>query len=181
MATEVATSNNTAVDIKEKAESDPLEVLAHDIEPVRGTGLTKRIRAVIELMVFYGKSQKDATREVGLTDEAVRQAFRKPQVLKHLRDEQEVLRASLRPRALQRIGELSDKSKSEKVGLDAAKYLDSNGNSDRHQVSVGVQVNVAPGYLIDVSNVSDRSRQIAEQAGSTANCIDGKADVLTDE
>jgi hypothetical protein len=73
-----------------------------------------------------------------------------------------MLRTSMRPRALNRIGELMDKADSDRVRLDAAKYID---GMDRgaHQVGatqVNVQVNssvtVTPGYVIRIDRSNDR-------------------------
>jgi hypothetical protein len=147
---------------------------------VQSGGLTPKVRAAINRMIWEGKQRKAAAEASGLADESLRQALLKPLVLRFYNEQLDVLRSSARPRALQRIIELSDKSGSEKVGLDAAKYLDSEGKSDQ-RTQVNVQVNVSPGYMIDVTDSpSQRMRQIADQAGSTCTVLDTQADVLTE-
>ncbi|NTG61830.1 hypothetical protein G6L45_16240 [Agrobacterium rhizogenes] len=123
---------------------------------------TPRQRAAIDLMVFEGLKRADAAKRAGITDNALRIGLSKPHVLAYLNQQQEMLRTSMRPRALNRIGELMDKADSDRVRLDAAKYID---GMDRgaHQVGatqVNVQVNssvtVTPGYVIRIDRSNDR-------------------------
>ncbi len=135
-------------------------------------GLTRKVKAAIDRMVWHGRKRTEAAADAKLTDDAFRKALRKPIVLRYYNEQLDVLRNSARPRALQRIADLADKSESEKVGLDAAKYLDSGGKSDQTNINLGVQVNVSPGYVIAVPSADKQARQIAQQAGSVANCLD---------
>jgi hypothetical protein len=163
------------IDMTEKAQQLPAAakpVVPANPKASKRKGLTKKVRAAIEAMVHDGMKRSDAAEHAGLTDHGLRQALKKPAVLQHLRSEMDVLRESARPRALQRIAELADDSESEKVGLDAAKYLDSNGKSDQTYINLGVQVNVAPGYVIAVPTGGKEARQTAQQAGSTRNCLE---------
>lgn len=119
--------------------------------------LSDNQREAIELMVFEAKQRKEAAQAVGITDEAMRQALLKPKALAYLNECMEVLRTGARPRALHKIIHLSEKAGSERVSLDAAKYLD---GMDRgaHQVGATVinntqinnTLNVTPGYTIDL-------------------------------
>jgi hypothetical protein len=121
-------------------------------EPV----VTDAQRTAIEAMVFEGKERKAAAKLAGITDEAMRQALHKPQVLAYLNECQEVLRVSLRPRALHTMGRLlTDKSGS--VKFKAAEYLDGQ-NRGTHTVGgttvinnntlINNTLNVTPGYVI---------------------------------
>jgi len=102
-------------------------------------------------MVFEGCDRKTAAQRVGLTDHSMYQAFRQPAVVQHYNEQLQVLRTSERARNLHTGIELRDKSESDKVRLDAAKYLDGNEKSGV-TVNVGVGVNVStPGYVIDLS------------------------------
>ncbi|SPL64419.1 hypothetical protein [Ochrobactrum soli] len=121
--------------------------------------VTPKQKAVIEAMVFEGMTRAQATKTVGMSDEAMRQALLKPQVLAYLNECQEVLRTSLRPRALHTMGELLD-SKNDSTKFKAAEYLDGQ-NRGTHTVgaSVNVQINntanvETPGYVIDLSEFS---------------------------
>jgi hypothetical protein len=129
---------------------------------------TPKQRIAIHAMVFEGLKRSEAAKVAGMSDEALRVAFTKPYVLAYLNAQQEMLRTSMRPRALNRIGELMDKADSDRVRLDAAKYID---GMDRgaHQVGatqVNVQVNntlsVTPGYVIRIDRSKDERRQQIE-------------------
>lgn len=84
----------------------------------------------------------------------------------------EVLRTGARAEGLRTIIDLNSNAKSENVRLSAAKYLDSEGSSDKPGVQVNVQVNNAPGYVIDVGKGSDEAQRIAHLAGSTSTVLD---------
>jgi len=113
-----------------------------------------KTKAAIELMVFEGKKRKEAAEEIGMSDETLRQSLLKPHVLAFVNQCQEVLRTSLRPRALHTMGDLLD-SKNDSTKFKAAEYLDGMNRSS-HQVgaTVNVQVNntvnVTPGYVLDL-------------------------------
>jgi uncharacterized membrane protein YdfJ with MMPL/SSD domain len=130
--------------------------------------ITPKQRALVDAMVGDGLPRKDAAKAVGITDETARASLLKPQVLAYLNQQKEMLRTSLQPRALLRIGSLIDKADSDRVRLDAAKYID---GMDRgaHQVGatqVNVQVNntlsVTPGYVIRIDRSKDERRQQIE-------------------
>lgn len=142
-------------------------------------GLSRKVKRAIDAMIWQGMSRKEAASHAELADESMRQALLKPQVIQYYNEQLDVLRTGGRATALNRIVSLARKSDSEKVGLDAAKYLDSNGNSDRPQVNVGVQVNVRPGYVIRVGTDTEHVQQIAHQSGSACNVLDQRPDVLT--
>ncbi|NTG94244.1 hypothetical protein [Rhizobium rhizogenes] len=127
-----------------------------------------RLRKAIEAMVFDGLTRPEAAVIAGMTDHGVRTALTKPHVLAYLNECQEMLRTSARPRALNRVISLVDKADSDRVRLDAAKYID---GMDRgaHQVGatqVNVQVNntvsVTPGYVIRIDRSKDERRQQIE-------------------
>lgn len=121
-------------------------------EPV----VTDAQRTAIDAMVFDGKKRKEAAQLAGITDEAMRQALLKPQVLAYLNECQEVLRESLRPRALHTMGELLD-DKSSTVKFKAAEYLDGQnrgthtvGGTVINNTQINNTLNVTPGYVIDL-------------------------------
>jgi hypothetical protein len=109
-------------------------------------------------MVFEGLTRPEAAKSVEMTDHGLREALRKPHVLRYLRECKEVLRTSAGARALRTIEELSDGANSEKVKLEAAIYLDSGQHrrSDGHtNVTVGIGIQVTPGYVIDNSEPAE--------------------------
>lgn len=142
---------------------------------------TPKQRKVIEAMVFDGLKRKDAAKLHGMSDEAIRVALTKPHTLAYLNECQEVLRTSLRPRALLRIGKLVDKADSDRVRLDAAKYVDGmdRGAHQMGAVQVNVQSNVnlkmTPGYVIDLT--ADTHQQIEHLAQEGRNAMVHNADV----
>jgi hypothetical protein len=121
---------------------------------------TPRQRTAINAMVFEGLKRADAAKQAGITDNALRIALSKPHVLAYLNQQQEMLRTSLRPRALHKMGELLD-AQAERIQFEAAKYLD---GMDRPSHAVGATVNVqvnssvtvTPGYVIRIDRSKDR-------------------------
>lgn len=85
--------------------------------------ITGRIKRVIDLMVHEGQRRAEAAKTVGITDEAVRQALLKPQVLAYLNHQKGVLRTSAMARTVAVVEGLLD-ADSESVRLDAVKYLE---------------------------------------------------------
>lgn len=114
----------------------------------RDSSLTPRVRKTIDAMVFQGRNRDEAARQAGLTEGAIYQALRKPAVLAFYNEQLEVLRHSERARNLHKGIELRDGAASEKVQLEAAKWL--HGESGGHGTQVNVGVQVVPGYVIDL-------------------------------
>ncbi|KQT96957.1 hypothetical protein [Rhizobium sp. Leaf453] len=117
--------------------------------------LSPAVKAAVEMMVFQGKQRPEAAENAGLKDDSLRSALTKPHVLAYLNECMEMLRTSLRPRALHTMGELLD-AKTDTIKFKAAEYLDGQ-NRGQHtigaaQVNVQVNntVNVTPGYVIDL-------------------------------
>ncbi len=148
---------------------------------------TARQRRAIEAMVFDGAKRADAAKLAGLSDHALRQALTKPHTLAFLNECQEMLRNSLRPRALHKMGELLE-AEAETVQFKAAEYLDGL-NRGTHTVggnTVNVQVNntitATPGYVIDLTADSrESSRKIGNHAVDNAIPLSSLDDVPDDE
>lgn len=140
-------------------------------------GLSRNVRAAVEDMVYRGRSRKEAAEAVGIKETSLYQALRNPQVLKHYNDCLDVLRTSERPKSVHKIASLRDKAESERVQLEAAKYLDGGDRRDGG-VQVNVGISIQPGYVVDVSGgQSDETGQLLKLAGSTRNVLDLQADV----
>jgi len=138
----------------------------------RGDYLSQRVKRAIEAIIFDGKERDEAAALVGLKDTSLRTAFAMPKVRAYHSLCLQVLRDGGRAKGLRKIMDLTDTAKSENVQLQAAKYLDSEGNSDRSQVTVNVGINNAPGYVIDMGEDAKDVTQIALLSGSTSNCLD---------
>lgn len=143
-------------------------------------------KAAIEAMVFEGMKRSAAAEQAGMADISLRQALLKPHVLAYLNECQEVLRTSLRPRALHTMGELLD-DKSSTVKFKAAEYLDGL-NRGQHTVgaTVNVQVNntvsVTPGYVLDLRPDQQASAPQIEHLGPhDANDLEVLIDVPVPE
>jgi hypothetical protein len=150
--------------------------------------LTPKNKQAIELMVFEGRKRGDAAAEVGLTDHALRTALTKPHVLAYLNECQEVLRASLRPRALHTMGELLDEKETGTVRFKAAEYLDGQ-NRGTHTIgatTVNIQMNQSltidkAGYVIDLTADGGHAPQISDLQHVEVNQLETFDDVADDE
>jgi len=116
--------------------------------------------------------RRDAAAAVGIADVTLRVAFGNPTVMRFYNEQLEVLRTGARPRGLQRIVDLVDNARTERVQFEAAKYLDGGGEQQRGGVTVNVGVNLQPGYMVDATPFDPAKRiQLLKQARSTANML----------
>ena len=126
-----------------------------------GRGLSMKRVQLIEAMVYEGLTRQEAAAQVQMTDRAARYAMADRAVMNAYQGALKILRESERPKSFHRLAALRDQDKSLKVSLDASKALafDDHGGP---VINVGVGVNVAiqPGYIVDLSKVGERSRQI---------------------
>jgi len=145
-------SPQTVPALAHKAQSAAAAVKAGKAPALKVTG---RLRTAIEAMVFEGATRPEAAEIAGMQDKSLRSALTKSHVLAYLNEQMEVLRTGARPKALNRIINLVDKSGSDRVRLDAARYIDGMDRTVHQQGSqVNVQVNnriELPGYVIDLS------------------------------
>lgn len=134
-------------------------------QPLNNGGLTRRVKAAIDHIVHDAMRREEGAAAVGLTEDALRRALNKRGVRAYYNEQVEVLKADARPGAARRIVSLMEQERSLKVALDAAKYLDSNGNSDRGGgVTVNVGVQVTPGYVIDLGEDEGDSQMLELKA-----------------
>ncbi|NTI62124.1 hypothetical protein G6L85_11475 [Agrobacterium rhizogenes] len=137
----------------------------------RGSGLTPRVRKAVEAIV-YGvdgaeiSTMKEAAGVAGLSDKALRDAFKKPSVLAHYRDAVRTRQEVLKARAVDTLeGIMTDKKLMDtptggKVRLDAAKAVLQEPASAQVNVQVNNTVSVTPGYVIRIDRSKDaRGRQ----------------------
>lgn len=150
------------------------------------TGPSPKVKAAIERMIFGSTHEAPVTRQeaakaVGISDETLRAALRNPVTMKYWNEQLDVLRTSARPRALHSIAHLSHSADAEGVKLKAAIYLDGGDKGSGVTVNVGLGVNVAPGYMIDVSEHAAASPQLLKQARSIRNALENSQSVPTDD
>lgn len=146
-----------------------------------------KVKRAIALMIWGDDSglplkRQDAAKAAGLADVTLRQALANPMVMKHYREQLDVLRTGERPRSIAKIAALRDNAGSERVQLEAAKYLDTGDQARGVTVNVGVGVQVQPGYQVSIpSDMADAGRQMLKLSGSHANVLDMQANVPTDD
>lgn len=134
--------------------------------------LTPRVQAAINLMVIEGAHRDDAALRCGINRVAMLEALKTPAIKQAYEQTVDVFRNSLKHRAVHQINHLMEDGSTERVVLDAAKVL-LNDVKPGLTVNVGIQNQIAPGYLVDVGNSDVRKRQqILDSAGSTASIID---------
>lgn len=124
-----------------------------------GRGLSTKRVLLVEAMVFEGLSRQDAAKKVSMTDRAARYALNDRAVMVAYRQQLQILRESEKPKSVHRLAALRDQEKSLKVSLEASKFL----AADEHSgptINLGVNVNVQPGYVVDLSRHGEQARQI---------------------
>jgi hypothetical protein len=129
-------------------------------------GLTVKVKEAIDLMVTTGASRAECAAMVGMSDGALYRALKVDNVRSYFDQSLMVFKTSLRPRAVHKLGHLMDKAESERVQLEAAKYLEGMGNAGGIQINLGVQTNISPGYMVDVTTKQSGASEILQRAGS---------------
>lgn len=89
----------------------------------RQVRISARVKVAIDRMVHDAQKRPEAAKTAGLTDDALRKAMHKPEVLAYLNAQQGVLRTSARARSIARVDNLADDSESDHVKLEANKFL----------------------------------------------------------
>lgn len=147
-------------------------------------GLTRRIRKAVDAMVWHAMTRADAAAHAGLTEDALRQALRKPEVMAYLNEQLDVLRSGERPRAFHKLVKMAhDEKISDRTQFEAARYIDGQEQEIRkHQRGMQVTVNVGqpPGYMVDITAQQAEAAQILRQSGSVANVLEAKEVVPTE-
>jgi hypothetical protein len=97
--------------------------------PKRTKRVGKKLFHAIELIVFEGKELGEAAAEAGLTTYTLRQAFARPQVLAHLRERREVLRAAASGKNILRLCQIRD-AENNMPAVNAIKALEMLGDDE---------------------------------------------------
>ena len=124
-----------------------------------GRGLSAKRVLLVEAMVYDGISRQDAAVKVGMTDRAARYALSDRACMLAYQNCLRILRESEKPKSIHKLAALRDQDKSLKVSLEASKFLAVDEQSGP-TIQVGVNVNVQPGYICDISQHAVRARQI---------------------
>lgn len=145
MSTEVATATNSSPVIPSKEKKRALKV-------------SGKLKTALDLMVFGDQSDGnqraftfvEAARAVKMNAAAMRKALEKPHVRQYLNAQKVVFRESASAQNISRAIELRDQDENKTAAIQAIRYLDGEGSAG-NRVNVGVQVNVTPGVVIDLT------------------------------
>ncbi|MGH6753036.1 MAG: hypothetical protein ACREDP_12800, partial [Bradyrhizobium sp.] len=108
---------------------------------------TPKQRLFIEAMVHEGKEMKAAAKSAGLSTRQAWNLMRDPEILKAIKDETKVLRASVRPQAILNLVKLGKQRKNMSAAVQASGKLLGEEDAGRAQVNI----NITPGYAIDLT------------------------------
>jgi transposase-like protein len=89
----------------------------------RKTRISAKLREAIRLMVEEGMNRSDAAQKVGMKDNSLYVALRRPEVLAVRTRLMKVLRESEASRTISRVARLADTAQSEHVRLGANEFL----------------------------------------------------------
>ncbi len=128
----------------------------------RGSGLTPKVRKAIEILIsaddLNPKSMNDdAAERAGISGRALKAALQKPSVRRFMNEQIEIYREGLKAAAVRTIGDvmtdpmLKTTAAGARVRLDAAKTVLIDTPASSINLHVNTQVNVTPGYAIDLT------------------------------
>jgi hypothetical protein len=127
--------------------------------------LTPGIEYALDALAYAGMKREQAAEAAGLSDAYLRKAMMVPAIRVAFMQRIEVLRSGHIPEAWSKVAQLMQSGENQRLQLDAAKVLIGQ-EKQALTVNVGIQNNVQPGYIVDVSGRTDRSNVILQQAGS---------------
>ena len=155
---------------------------SNDVKPyIKRLLRTKEVKPwvaeAIELMVFNGLSRAGAAEKLGKSDLSLRQAFQTEPVMKWYTKQCEVLRKGERHMNITEAVRIRDESESDKARLEAIKVLETDFDAKNKQGDgLSVNINIAPGYILGVSHVSDKAKLILEQSKRAPKVIEHEQD-----
>lgn len=114
-------------------------------KPGRVTG---KLRDACDAIVHEGMSWDKAAVKAGLTVRTMRLALERPHVLRHLREQKEVLRLSLVAQNPRRLAQLRDQDENKSAAVNAARALENTGDD---QNAPGARP-MTPGLTIIIHN-----------------------------
>lgn len=128
----------------------------------RGSGLTPKVRKAIEILISADdlnpkNMNDDAAERAGISGRALKAALQKPSVRRFMNEQIEIYLEGLKAVAVRTIGDvmtdpmLKTTAAGARVRLDAAKTALSDNPGSNVNVHVNTQVNITPGYAIDLT------------------------------
>ena len=135
-----------------------------------------KLKATLDVMVWDALELVDACRQTGFSPAAMRNALQRPHVLAYLRNERQVLRASLSPRNLHRLAEIRDAADN-MPAVQAIRLLEELGDE---QLQRNTGTSHSPGVTIRVINVAAPVQADARQRviAGTAHAPDHPSQLL---
>lgn len=132
----------------------------------RGSGLTPKVRKAIEILISADdlnpkNMNDDAAERAGISGRALKAALQKPSVRRFMNEQIEIYREGLKAVAVRTIGDvmtdplLKTTAAGARVRLDAAKTVLIDNTASSTNLHVNTQVNVTPGYVIDLRRDKD--------------------------
>lgn len=124
-------------------------------------GMTKNVSIAIGFMVNEGLPRREAAERAGISDSALYQAFRKPEVVRHYNIEIEALRTMERARNMHALIEVRERgmlpdapAAASRATVEAVKVLE--GERQGSGINLAVGANISPGYIIDCTEALSR-------------------------
>lgn len=120
--------------------------------------VTGRMKVALDSMVFEGLSFNQAATNAGLTVRTMRYALERPHVLRYLREQKQVFRASVSASNIHKLAELRDTAGNAMAQLGAIKVLEQIDNDPQSQSNV-VR---SPGFVIVVNAGPNSTKPLIE-------------------
>lgn len=145
--------------------------------------LPPRARELAERMA-EGATWKEAAAAMGIGHTTARTYRQYPAFKPHYLATLAEMRDGERGRNLKVATVLRDEGAKEasaahrRVAIDAMRFIEDRDGPANVNVNVGLGVNVAPGYIVDVSQYAAQSERILKQARSTGSITDDRGDSL---
>lgn len=113
----------------------------------RGAVIRPRLKTILDRMVWEGVTWMEAARDAHYHPANMRKALAQPHVMRYLREQRQVFRASASARNIHRAVEIRDQDENKTAAIQAIRYLDGVGDSEAQrdgarQVTPGVVVTV---------------------------------------
>jgi predicted DNA-binding protein (UPF0251 family) len=134
-----------------------------DAVPVKERRISKRMQQALVLLATKGMTQRDAAKQVGMSEFHLSRELKKPQIRVFIERKVRETIALATLRAGNRIMELVDAS-SEHVSADVSKHvLAIAGIKPAHDAQVAVNIDVRAGFVIDISEPDKHVRTIEHE------------------
>jgi hypothetical protein len=117
--------------------------------------VTGKLRKALELMVYSGMSFDKAAQAVQLTTRAMRLALERPHVIRYLKEQKQVFRASVSSQNIFKLADIRDNSDNAMAQLGAIKVLEQIDND-----TASNQRQSMPGFVILVAGSNVETKQI---------------------